>query len=120
VEALVARGESGIKVLDMAPSTLFEEEQKDGRVVFFKASILDSSQLEEALKGVDTVFHTAALVNFWERFPHLYSKTHAINVTGTEVRNSIYERGHTLSQHNTPHTPTHNNRKSLRQVANAV
>ena len=89
VEALLARGENAIKVLDMAPSTLFEEEQKDGRVVFVKASILDSAQLEEALKGVDTVFHTAALVNFWERFPHLYPKTHAINVTGTEVRNPI-------------------------------
>jgi UDP-glucose 4-epimerase len=72
----------------MVDSHLFKEEQKESppRVTFFKGSILDSKFLEKALEGVDTVFHTAALVNFWERLPHQFDKIYSINVTGTEVR----------------------------------
>ena len=86
MEALLARGEDKIILLDLNKSDLFAEEERDGRVRFVKGSVNDdSSKLVELFKGVDTVFHTAAIINYWERLPFQWAKFETVNVKGTQV-----------------------------------
>jgi len=82
VEGLLARGEKNITVLDVNDSHLFKGEEG---ITFVKGSILDTALLAKVCKDIDTVFHTAAIINFWERLSFQYPKFYSINVKGTEV-----------------------------------
>ena len=82
MEGLLARGEKKITVLDVNDSHLFKGEEG---VTFVKGSVLDTVVLAKVCKDIDTVFHTAAIINFWERLSFQYPKFYSINVKGTEV-----------------------------------
>jgi sterol-4alpha-carboxylate 3-dehydrogenase (decarboxylating) len=84
IEALLRRGETRIRVLDRVASSLFLPESTDGRVAFFQGDIRDAAILRQACRGVDTVFHTAAAINFWSDLPFEHDAIHAVNVRGTE------------------------------------
>jgi sterol-4alpha-carboxylate 3-dehydrogenase (decarboxylating) len=84
VEALLARGEQRIRVLDVAPSPLFRREIDAGQVRFVAGDVRDAARVREACQGVDTVFHTVAALDFWSDLPFEYDAIHAVNVTGTE------------------------------------
>lgn len=84
VEALLARGEDRIRVLDIAPSPLFGAETAARRVEFFRADVRDRERVREACAGVDTVIHAAAMVNFWADLPFEYRPIRDVNVGGTE------------------------------------
>ncbi|EDQ84495.1 uncharacterized protein MONBRDRAFT_39257 [Monosiga brevicollis MX1] len=79
VEALLARGETHITVVDIQDSSLFEAERADGRVTFRQCNLCKPSEVHEALQGADVVIHTAAAVNYWSRFDFEYDAIKAIN-----------------------------------------
>jgi nucleoside-diphosphate-sugar epimerase len=81
VEGLLARGEERVALLDMRPSPLFAGERA---VTVHTGDIADLGTVERACRGVDTVFHTAAAVNYWARRPFEYEPIHRVNVAGTQ------------------------------------
>jgi nucleoside-diphosphate-sugar epimerase len=83
-EALLARGEDRVRVFDLAPSPLFDEEVRRGAVTFHRGDLRVRADVEAACRGVDVVFHTAASVNYWADLPFEHDAIHAVNVTGTE------------------------------------
>lgn len=84
VEALLARGERQVEVFDLVASPLFSEELSSGRVRFHQGDVLDCARLDRACAGIDTVFHTAAAVNFWADLPFEHAPIFSVNVRGTE------------------------------------
>ena len=79
VDTLVARGDS-VTVFDDLSSGCTEYLNGNARLV--NGSILDASLVDNALKGVDCVFHLAA----WARVPRSIEDplgTHQVNVGGT-------------------------------------
>ncbi|HWB78541.1 MAG TPA: NAD-dependent epimerase/dehydratase family protein [Nannocystaceae bacterium] len=84
VEGLLARGEAKVRVLDVAPSTLFDEEVARGHVEVQVGDVRDRDAVRQACRGVDVVFHTAAAVNYWANLPFEYDAIHDINVRGTQ------------------------------------
>eukprot|EP01087_Luapelamoeba_hula_P015521 TRINITY_DN4650_c0_g1_i1.p1 TRINITY_DN4650_c0_g1~~TRINITY_DN4650_c0_g1_i1.p1 ORF type:complete len:447 (-),score=82.36 TRINITY_DN4650_c0_g1_i1:100-1440(-) len=109
VEALLQRGETDIVVFDTAESPLFGPEIADGRVTFVKGDVTSADSLYHALsqgvsegegesesdrsegeerkrerRAVDCVFHTAAIVNYWDTRQSLYQRIYDVNVTGTQ------------------------------------
>lgn len=103
VEALLHRGEDRIRILDRAPSPLFATETAAGRVTFIHGDMLDPACVKKACQGVDTVFHTAAAVNFWSDLPFEHEPIYAVNVKGTEnviaacLENGVKQLLHTSS-----------------------
>jgi nucleoside-diphosphate-sugar epimerase len=84
VEALLAREEEDITIFDVTDSKLFEKERKEGKVHFVQGNLLDLEALAKAVKGKDTVFHTAALVNYWSRLSLDKDKIYNVNYIGTK------------------------------------
>ena len=70
-----------IKALKRKNSDLSLVSEVYEQVEWIDGDLLDAVLLDEALQGVETVFHCAALVNFDSRFKTLLED---INVTGTE------------------------------------
>mgnify|MGYP002622486880 FL=1 len=63
VEALVARGDQ-VRVLDdLSSGTLDNLSEVSGQIEFFEGSILDRALVEQAVDGVDVIFHKAALAS---------------------------------------------------------
>lgn len=63
VEALVARGDQ-VRVLDdLSSGTLDNLSGVSGQIEFFEGSILDRALVEQAVDGVDVIFHKAALAS---------------------------------------------------------
>jgi nucleoside-diphosphate-sugar epimerase len=83
VEALLARGEHHVRIFDLVPSPLFEDEVRRGIVTFFQGDLCSRAAIERACKGVDAVFHTAASVNYWADLAFEHDPIHAVNVIGT-------------------------------------
>eukprot|EP01116_Phalansterium_solitarium_P018106 TRINITY_DN4670_c0_g1_i3.p1 TRINITY_DN4670_c0_g1~~TRINITY_DN4670_c0_g1_i3.p1 ORF type:complete len:401 (-),score=130.49 TRINITY_DN4670_c0_g1_i3:180-1382(-) len=81
VEALLARGETDVTIFDWSPSNLF---QGDSRVRFIRGDIRDASAVNAALKGIDVVFHVAAMMNYWSNKAYDYQPSYEVNVQGTE------------------------------------
>lgn len=84
VEALLARGEEKIHIFDRVRLPLFDEEIARGTVTLHLGDLVRRDDIGRACHGVDTVFHTAAAVNYWSDLPFEYDAIHAVNVTGTE------------------------------------
>jgi sterol-4alpha-carboxylate 3-dehydrogenase (decarboxylating) len=84
VEALLARGECNVHIYDFAPSPLFADEVARGHVTLHQGDIRDGAGVRVACRGIDTVIHTAASVNYWADLPFEYAPIHAVNVTGTQ------------------------------------
>ena len=76
VSTLVARGRQ-VRVLDLRPPTRALPE-----VQYVEGSVLDADVVDEALSGVDEVYHLAGLPGMW--MPNK-NDFHAVNCGGTEV-----------------------------------
>jgi dihydroflavonol-4-reductase len=74
VDALLARGDS-VRVLDIDPP------HAPARVEYVAGSILDADAVRRATRGVDTVFHLAAIPHLWTRHAGDYDR---VNRLGTE------------------------------------
>jgi nucleoside-diphosphate-sugar epimerase len=103
VEALLARGESSVRILDLVKTDLFAAEEADGSVLVFQVrlclmihldiptplplsnqgSLEDKALVERAMAGVNVVIHTAALVDYWSRFDFEAEASARINYHGT-------------------------------------
>jgi nucleoside-diphosphate-sugar epimerase len=76
VDRLLAQGRS-VTILGRTPAADLE-----GRGVrFIRAALEDADAVRAAFAGVETVFHTAAKVGVWGRYPDFYSA----NVLGTRA-----------------------------------
>eukprot|EP01087_Luapelamoeba_hula_P010145 TRINITY_DN2674_c0_g1_i1.p1 TRINITY_DN2674_c0_g1~~TRINITY_DN2674_c0_g1_i1.p1 ORF type:complete len:411 (-),score=72.53 TRINITY_DN2674_c0_g1_i1:29-1261(-) len=86
VEGLLARGEEHITILDVLDCSLFapEREKNPPTVTFIRCNITDKHAVTQALKDVDVVIHTAAIVHWWCDLPHEYGPSFAVNVGGTK------------------------------------
>jgi nucleoside-diphosphate-sugar epimerase len=83
VEALLARGEDHVRIFDLVSSPLFEDEARRGVVTFHQGDLCSRAAIEQACRGVDAVFHTAASVNYWADLAFEHAPIHAVNVIGT-------------------------------------
>jgi nucleoside-diphosphate-sugar epimerase len=91
VEALLARGETRILIVDAAPDAhgLFAAEVAAGKVCFQRCNITDRAAVTTAFcsafgGGIDVVLHTAASVDFWSYLPRDLARIWNVNVAGTE------------------------------------
>ncbi len=75
VEQLVARGDR-VRILQRGDSP----ELAQLGVEIVRADIRDAARVVEACRGVDTVFHVAAVAGVWGRWDHFYQ----INTLGTQ------------------------------------
>lgn len=81
-EALVAQG-AEVRILDNLSSGKEDNIAPfRDRVELVKADVRDSAALDEAMRGVDRVFHEAALVSVFESVEKPLDN-HEINITGT-------------------------------------
>jgi nucleoside-diphosphate-sugar epimerase len=55
----------------------------DSRVTYLQGDITKLEQVNEACKGITTVFLTAATINFMDNLPYQYEASYRVNVTGT-------------------------------------
>lgn len=93
---------------------LKRNEELNPKIKFFKADIVNSN-LVPHMKKVDTVFHTAALINLRESFENPL-KYHQVNVTGTlkvleasrlaGVRRIVYSSSMSVYNLNNPYSLT--------------
>jgi len=81
VSLLLLQGEKHVHIFDIAPSKKFSS---DPRVTFIQGDITNPQDVTRACRNMDTVFHTAAFIMFYQRLLFQYAKSYAINVTGTE------------------------------------
>ena len=89
VRLLVLRGETNVRVLDIAPP--HEDILALHPVVTYtKVDITSMSSVEAALvtpfpSGVlpSVIFHTAATIRFWERAAYTFGASYRVNVLGT-------------------------------------
>lgn len=94
VRLLLLRGERHVRILDLAPppADLVDRDEVDA----VKGSITSRSDVEAALNRPfadgtrpSVVFHTASVIRYWERLPHLYHLSHKPNVVGTQLLLSV-------------------------------
>jgi nucleoside-diphosphate-sugar epimerase len=86
VEALLARGETKVRIFDLAPSDAADSSSVFARpeVEWVRGDMTKADEVRAACEGVDTVIHCAAIIRFWEILPHQYDLSHRINVGGTQ------------------------------------
>ncbi|MFZ5829992.1 MAG: SDR family oxidoreductase [Planctomycetota bacterium] len=81
-EALVKRGDT-VRVLDnLSTGNIANMESFRGKIDFMEADLLDEQALKQAVRGVDCIFHQAALASV-PRSVERPLDTHAACVTGT-------------------------------------
>lgn len=51
-----------------------------------QANILKVDEIRHAVKGIDTVFHTAACLDYWSRLAFQRPRIYEINVVGAKAR----------------------------------
>ena len=79
LDALAARGEKKLKGFDVAPPT------RQKGFDFVQGDVTDFDALCAALRGVDVVYATFALIRFMERLDWMYTDSHRVNVLGTQT-----------------------------------
>ncbi|KAJ7198825.1 hypothetical protein GGX14DRAFT_665342 [Mycena pura] len=88
VRLLIMRGETNIRILDINPPDTLDHPA----VSFVKTDITSLESVRSALTapfpatgGPPTViFHTAAVIRFWERAAYCFDASYRVNVKGTE------------------------------------
>ncbi|KAF8218265.1 hypothetical protein K438DRAFT_1953084 [Mycena galopus ATCC 62051] len=89
VRLLVMRGETSIRILDVNPPT--SKFLDHPSVSFVKTDITSLQSVRDGLcapfpgTGVPptVIFHTAAIIRFWERLSYCWDASYRVNVTGT-------------------------------------
>lgn len=97
-EALLARGQV-VRVLDLAPPAVAAE-AFGGAVDYRRGSILDPAVLADAIDGVSTVFHLAAMPELWARDKSAFER---VNHLGTRA---VLEAAATAGVERVVHTST--------------
>ncbi|KAJ7856690.1 hypothetical protein B0H14DRAFT_2752439 [Mycena olivaceomarginata] len=90
VRLLIMRGETSIRILDVNPPapTLLDHPS----VSFIKTDITSLQSVRDALGAPfpatgappTVIFHTAAIIRFWERASYCWDASYRVNVTGTK------------------------------------
>ena len=80
VKKLLLRGETNIKCMDVSPVNPF---QNDRRVEYIRGDVTKMDDLRKAMKGVDTVYATFAVIRFYERWEFQQGLSVKINIEGT-------------------------------------
>lgn len=81
IEALLQRGER-VQVYDISPSSKWAS---DSRVSYVCGDMTDEVALSAACRDIDTVYMTAALINFMDSLDYQYARSHQVNVCGAET-----------------------------------
>jgi nucleoside-diphosphate-sugar epimerase len=88
IRLLVLRGETKIRVLDLHPP--HPDILSNPSISYIKTDITSIQSVRESLtqpfgaSGPPTViYHTAALIRFWERASYAWGASHSVNVQGT-------------------------------------
>ncbi|KAJ7621089.1 hypothetical protein FB45DRAFT_928310 [Roridomyces roridus] len=89
VRLLLMRGETSIRILDMNPPGQALEHPS---VSFVKCDISSLQSIRDALVAPfpatgsppNVIFHTAAIIRFWERAAYCWDASYRINVLGTQ------------------------------------
>jgi nucleoside-diphosphate-sugar epimerase len=81
VHRLLERGETRVRCFDLVPTNPFEG---NNNVEYVVGNVLKRDDLKSAMKGVDTVYSTFALIRFWERLAHQADISYNVNVIGTK------------------------------------
>ncbi|KAF5382418.1 hypothetical protein D9615_002977 [Tricholomella constricta] len=92
VRLLLLRGETNIRILDLDPPSI--KIASNPAVSFVKTDITSLESIREALRPFDStsarpsvIYHTAAIIRFWERLSYCWDASYDINVQG--VKNVI-------------------------------
>lgn len=88
VRLLIMRGETSIRILDVHPPS---KNLDHPSVSFVKTDITSLQSVREALTlpfpttgaPPSVIFHTAAVIRFWERAAYCWDASYRVNVTGT-------------------------------------
>lgn len=81
VKRLLQRGETKVRAFDISPRNPFEG---DSRVEYMRGDVGSMKDLEKALKGVDTVYATFAMIRFFERMDFQAPLSVKVNIDGTK------------------------------------
>eukprot|EP01059_Diplonema_ambulator_P021948 TRINITY_DN364_c0_g1_i2.p1 TRINITY_DN364_c0_g1~~TRINITY_DN364_c0_g1_i2.p1 ORF type:complete len:833 (+),score=313.97 TRINITY_DN364_c0_g1_i2:50-2500(+) len=82
VARLLERGETKIRAFDISPHNPWEG---NPHVTYIRGNVCKSEDVAKAMKGVDTVITTFAMIRFWERLEMQVERTRKVNVDGTKV-----------------------------------
>lgn len=82
VNRLLERGETNIRVFDIVENNHWAG---DKRVKFIKGDVTKAEDIGKACEGVNTVYSTFAIIQFFARLKHQAFISYHVNVTGTEV-----------------------------------
>jgi sterol-4alpha-carboxylate 3-dehydrogenase (decarboxylating) len=77
---LLARGETHIRILDCRASPLFASEPN---VEFMQGDVRNPADCERAMKGIDVVFHTVAILSFYTRWSFDVKESVDVTIVGT-------------------------------------
>ena len=85
---LILRGETNVRVLDLAPPP--QDLASHPAVTYTKVDVTSLPSLRAALREPfpsgtlpSVVFHTAAIIRFWERAAYTFDASYRVNVLGT-------------------------------------
>ncbi|KAJ7471288.1 hypothetical protein B0H11DRAFT_1730365 [Mycena galericulata] len=89
VQLLIMRGETNIRILDLNPPQKIPDHPS---VTFVKTDITSLQSVREALTPPflgtgappTVIFHTAAIIRFWERAEYCWNASYRVNVIGTK------------------------------------
>eukprot|EP01065_Artemidia_motanka_P037924 TRINITY_DN46813_c0_g1_i1.p1 TRINITY_DN46813_c0_g1~~TRINITY_DN46813_c0_g1_i1.p1 ORF type:complete len:459 (+),score=106.65 TRINITY_DN46813_c0_g1_i1:60-1379(+) len=81
VDRLLERGETRIRLFDIAKCTAYDG---DSRVESVRGDVTKYEDIRRAMEGVDCVYSTFALIQFFARLPHQAALSERVNVGGTE------------------------------------
>ncbi|KAG6918315.1 hypothetical protein DXG01_015173 [Tephrocybe rancida] len=88
VRLLLLRGETHIRIIDLNPPS--ERIASNPAVSFVKTDITSLESVRRALGPFEStgappkvIYHTAAIIRFWERFSYCWNASYDINVVGT-------------------------------------
>ncbi|TFK67348.1 NAD(P)-binding protein [Pluteus cervinus] len=90
IRLLLLRGETHIRILDIQPPRATDL-IANPFVTFVKTDITEISSIRAALtqpfpntsKKVEVIYHTAAVIRFWDRLGYTWPATYRVNVLGT-------------------------------------
>lgn len=89
IRLLILRGETNIRVLDLHPPQ--PDIASHSAVTFIRTDVTNLKSVRDGLTqpfsdilgSADVIYHTAALIRFWERANYTWDISHDVNVQGT-------------------------------------